>query len=109
VRHLAIVVRRRAIEVSLFLVAAAAAFLLYRPDTNAPFEIIDFSETLPFLTDGRDFSERFRGLAGYYLQHGRAAFALSAGLAAKWTVFGWWTPGWQWTRYFVALGVVVLV
>src|SRR5687767_13279054 len=87
--------------VLLLFIAAIRAFLLYRPDTNAPFEIIDFSETLPFLTDGRDFGERFVGLVGYYLQHGRAPFALSASLAAKWTLFEWWTPGWQWTRYFV--------
>jgi hypothetical protein len=94
--------------VILFFVAAIVAFLLYRPDTDAPFEIIDFSETLPFLTDGKDFGDRFARLVGYYLQHGRAAFALSAGLAAKWTLFEWWTPGWQWTRYFVSLAVVVL-
>ena len=94
--------------VPLFFAAAVLAFLLYRPDTDAPFEIIDFSETLPFLTDGQNFGERFRGLVGYYLQHGRAAFALSAGLAAKWTLFEWWTPGWQWTRYVVGLTVVVL-
>jgi hypothetical protein len=93
--------------VLLFLGAAVVAFLLYRPDTDAPFEIIDFSETLPFLTEGRDFGERFSGLVGYYLQHGRAAFALSAGLAAKWTLFEWWTPGWQWVRYGVGLGVVI--
>ena len=31
----------------LFVTAALAAFLLYRPDTGAPFEIVDFSETLP--------------------------------------------------------------
>jgi hypothetical protein len=91
----------------LFIAAAVLAFLIYRPDTDAPFEIIDFSETLPFLTDGQSFSDRFSGLVGYYLRHGRAAFALSAGLAAKWSLFGWWTPGWQWSRYFVGLAVVV--
>ncbi len=94
--------------VLLFFIAVIMAFLLYRPDTDAPFEIIDFSETLPFLADGRSFGDRFVGLVGYYLHHGRAAFALSAGLAAKWTLFEWWTPGWQWTRYFVGLAVVVL-
>jgi hypothetical protein len=47
-------------------------------------------------------------LVHYYLQHGRAAFGLSAGLAAKWSLFEWWTPGWQWTRYLVGLAVVVL-
>ena len=92
----------------LFVAAAFTAFLLYRPDTNAPFEIIDFSETLPILTDGKNFGERFLGLVQYYLQQGRAAFSLSAGLAAKWSLFGWWTPGWQWTRYVVGLAVVVL-
>ena len=91
----------------LFGAAAVLAFMLYRPDTDAPFEIIDFSETLPFLTDGQSFSDRFTALVGYYLRHGRAAFALSAGLAAKWTLFGWWTPGWQWSRYVVGLAVVV--
>lgn len=94
--------------VLLFFGAAVLAFLLYRPDTNAPFEIIDFSETLPFLTDGSNFGERLRGLANYYLQHGRAAFALSAALSAKWTLFEWWTPGWQWIRYVVGLTVVAL-
>ena len=95
-------------ELLLLVGAALVAFLLYRPDTNAPFEIIDFSETLPILTDGQGFGERFRGLVQYYLQHGRAAFGLSAGLAARWTLFEWWTPGWQWTRFVVGLAVVVL-
>lgn len=94
--------------IALFAAAAFIAFLLYRPDTNAPFEIIDFSETLPFLTGGRGFDERFHGLFRYYLHHGRAAIGLSAGLAAKWTLFGWWTPGWQWTRFVVGMAVVVL-
>ena len=91
----------------LFAAAGVLAFLLYRPDTNAPFEIIDFSETLPFLTDGHSFSDRFSGLVGYYVRHGRAAFALSAGLSARWSLFEWWTPGWQWSRYVVGLAVVV--
>lgn len=98
----------RAVGTALLLSAALVAFVLYRPDTAAPFEIVDFSETLPILTDGRDFGERFAGLVRYYLGHGRAAFGLSAGLAAKWTLFEWWTPGWQWTRYLVSLLVVVL-
>jgi hypothetical protein len=84
------------------------AFLLYRPDTAAPFEIVDFSETLPILTEGQGFTDRFQGLVSYYLQHGRAAFGLSAGLAARWSLFEWWTPGWQWARFLVCLGVVVL-
>jgi hypothetical protein len=92
----------------LLLLAAVVAFLLYRPDTAAPFEVVDFSETLPILTDGQNFDERFRGLVRYYLTHGRTAVGLSAGLAAKWTTFGWWTPGWQWTRYVVLLVVVML-
>ncbi|HEX6313914.1 MAG TPA: hypothetical protein VFZ73_03610 [Gemmatimonadaceae bacterium] len=92
----------------LFAGAAILAFLLYRPDTNAPFEIVDFSETLPYLTEARTFSDRFHGLVGYYLAHGRAAFVLSAGLAARWTAFGWWMPGWQWVGYLIGLVVVVL-
>jgi hypothetical protein len=89
-------------------VAALVAFLLYRPDTAAPFEIVDFSETLPILTEGQGFTDRFQGLVSYYLQHGRAAFGLSAGLAARWSLFEWWTPGWQWARFLVCLAVVVL-
>jgi hypothetical protein len=92
----------------LFAGAAGMAFLLYRPDTNVPFEIVDFSETLPILTTGEDFAQRFLGLFRYYLDHGRAAIGLSAGLAAKWTVFEWWTPGWQWTRFAVGLTIATL-
>src|SRR5512145_2741937 len=93
---------------ALFGAAALVAFLLYRPDTAAPFEIVDFSETLPILTEGQGFTDRFQGLVSYYLQHGRAAFGLSAGLAARWSLFEWWTPGWQWARFLVCLAVVVL-
>jgi hypothetical protein len=93
----------------LLLVAAALlAFLLYRPDINAPFEIVDFSETLPILADGDGFLDRFLGLYRYYLGHGRAAIGLSAGLAAKWSIFEWWTPGWQWTRFVVGMTLVAL-
>ena len=66
----------RVVELLLLAGAALVAFLLYRPDTNAPFEIIDFSETLPILTDGQDFGDRFLGLVQYYLQHGRALAAV---------------------------------
>jgi len=92
----------------LIVIAAVTAFLLYRPDTDAPFEIVDFSETLPFLAGGNSFGERFGALMTYYLGHGRAAIGLSAGLAAKWSLFGWWTPGWQYTRFVVGMLVVVL-
>jgi hypothetical protein len=90
-------------EILLWIGGAALAFLLYRPHTAAPFEIIDFSETLPVLTSGDEFGERFHGLIKYYLGHGRAAIGLSAGLAAKWSLFGWWTPGWQWSRFAIFL------
>jgi hypothetical protein len=94
--------------VLLAIAAGLVAFPLYRPDRDAPFEIIDFSETLPFLTGGSSFLERFEALFGYYLTHGRLAVGLSAGLAAKWSVFAWWTPGWQWMRFGVCLAVVFL-
>ena len=92
---------------ALILIAAVIAFVVYRPDTFAPFEIIDFSETLPLLKGGSSFVDRTERLIQYYLGHGRAAVLLSAGLAAKWTMFGDWTPGWQLARYAVGLATVI--
>lgn len=92
----------------LFAAAMGVAILLYRPQTPAPFEVIDFSETLPYLTSDGSTWSRTLDLIRYYQAHGRFAPLLSAGLVAKWDLFGWWTPGWQWTRFVVLAGVLAL-
>lgn len=88
--------------------ALVGAFVMYRPDRELPFDNLDFSEFLPILQSSDSFWERIPALMDYYARHGRANLLPYVLLSAKWEVFGWWSPGWQWSRYVVMVGVVVL-
>jgi hypothetical protein len=88
--------------------ALLGAFIMHRPDRELPFDNLDFSEFLPILQSSESFWERIPALMDYYARHGRANLLPYVLLSAKWEVFGWWSPGWQWSRYAVMVGVIVL-
>ena len=88
--------------------ATLLAFLIYRPDRPLPFDILDFSEFLPLLRDTDSFVARTQRLVGYYASQGRANLIPYVLMSAKWELFGDWSPGWQWSRFGVMAGVVVL-
>lgn len=88
--------------------AAVAAFIIYRPDRALPFDTVDFSEFLPILQSYASFWERTAALIDYYAGQGRANLLPYVLLSAKWEVFEWWSPGWQWSRYAVMVAVTIL-
>ena len=69
----------------------AAAFVgtlfLYQPWRALPFEIVDFSEFIPFLRLPT-LAERLHGFLHYYGALGRWNVLSYLVLIAKWTVFG---------------------
>jgi hypothetical protein len=94
--------------VALLLLGIVAAFLIYRPDRELPFHHLDFSEFLPILQSTESWWERIWGLIGHYARHGRANVLPYGLLSTKWELFGWWSPGWQWSRFVVMAGIAVL-
>lgn len=103
---MAILVTRR--ETRLLLLAAIVAFVLYRPDRVLPLDFVDFSEFLPILKSRTSFASRIAGLVDYYMSQGRTNVVQYFFIDVKWTFFQAWTPGWQWPRYLVMLGVLAL-
>ncbi len=96
------------IGIAALTLSVVVAFFIYRPDRELPFDHLDFSEFLPILQGSESFWERSWELTRYYASHGRANVLPYALLSAKWEMFGWWSPGWQWSRFVVMIGVVVL-
>jgi hypothetical protein len=89
--------------------AVAVAYLIYRPDRELPFHHLDFSEFLPVLQSSSSFLDGFSRLAEFYGRFGRANVIPYALLSAKWELFGWWSPGWQWSRFAVMVAILVLL
>ncbi len=88
--------------------AVGLAFVMYRPDRELPFHHLDFSEFLPILQSSASFWERTWKLLEFYGQFGRTNVLPYALLSAKWEWFEWWSPGWQFSRYVLMLGIMVL-
>ena len=85
---------------------ALLALGMYRPWVERPFDILDFSEFLPFLTGHDGFFSRLWALTSYYTStHGRLNVASYVALAAKWTLFGARPVLWQWLRV-VEMGTI---
>jgi len=84
----------------------AAAWAIYRPEVKRPFDFVDFPETLLILQRHDGFFGQFAELTRSLLVHARLNLFVYALIAAKWSLFGWWTPGWQLTR-FATMGLVV--
>lgn len=86
----------------------AAAWAIYRPEVKRPFDFVDFPETLLILQRHAGFVGQFVELTRSLLVHARLNLFVYALIAAKWSLFGWWTPGWQLTR-FATMGLIVVL
>jgi hypothetical protein len=88
---------------------AALAALLYLPWHATPFDILDFSEFLPFLTQHDGLRDRLDAFLQYYATHGRLNAMSYLMLIAKWRAFGWDTVGWQVSRWVQMCAIVWMV
>jgi hypothetical protein len=86
--------------------AGLAAGAIYQPWVNTPFEIVDFSEFLPFLRQSETFSQRLADFLHYYSGQGRLNLLSYALLIWKWSLFGWNEAGWQIARSLEMLCIV---
>lgn len=78
----------------------AGALAIYQPWQGNPFDILDFSEFLPLISQRDGFWGRFLALVDYYAgQHGRLNILSYAALAAKWSLFGADPALWQLARF----------
>jgi hypothetical protein len=84
------------------------AWAIYRPDVRLPFHYVDFPENIRVLQAGDSFGERFASLMAVYREHGRWSPVVMGWLAAQWSWFEWWTPGWQLLRFVVCFSVAGL-
>lgn len=89
-------------------VLVAVAWAIYRPESRRPFDFVDFPETLLVLQRSASFFSQVADLTSALLVHARLNLAVYVMIAAKWGVFGWWTPGWQLTR-FLTMSLSVLL
>ena len=89
------------VDLTLIAGLVCAAWILYRPLNVRPFDYIDFPENIVLLQSGHSITDRFTIVLHSYEQHGRWNPVAIALLAVQWSLFGWWTPGWQLFRYVV--------
>jgi hypothetical protein len=87
---------------------AGLTWMIYRPDRVLPFDMLDFSEFLPTLQSRNSFGSRLAGLIEYYARQGRLNLLQYFFVDLRWTLFGFWSPGWQWSRMVVMLVIVTL-
>lgn len=76
----------------------AIVALVYRPWEMVPFDILDFSETLPILRATEGPLQATSALGSYYADHGRWSPVSFAFIALNWTLFGDSPQGWMWMR-----------
>lgn len=96
------------LSIATVLACVAAAFVVYHPQSVRPFHVIDFSEFVPIQQQGTSFGDRFVATVEYYARQGRFNVIPYAAMAAKWSLFGWWSPGWQLSRALTMLALVAL-
>lgn len=85
-----------------------AAWLLYRPEIARPFDYVDFPDNILILKAHTGFLDRFQALMAAYQGHGRWSPVTMSLLAAQWSWFEWWTPGWQLLRFTLLGGATGL-
>lgn len=81
------------------LVGILVAAFVYIPWTNAPFDILDFSEFLPFLHQHDSLWGRFEAFVAYYASRGRLNLLSYLFITGKWSLFGDSVVGWQVVRF----------
>ena len=84
-----------------------AAWLIYQPAAPRSFDYVDFPENIKVLIDNPGLGSGFRSLMDVYVNHGRWAPITIGTLAAQWSLFEWWTAGWQLTRFGIMGACVV--
>lgn len=92
-----------------YLVAIAAAAAMYQPWASTPFDIIDFSEFLPFLYQHDSIRERFAAFVSYFVNQGRFDLLSYLLIIWKWSFFGSNVVGWQVARFVEMCAIVVAV
>lgn len=85
------------------------AAIVYVPWTRAPFDILDFSEFLPFLHQHDSLWGRFEAFVAYYASRGRFNLLSYLFIDAKWSLFGGSVAGWQLARFAEMCLIVVAV
>lgn len=84
----------------------ALGVLVYRPWEPVPFDITDFSEILPILSETRGIWARLHALITYFGGQGRINILSSTLMWSNWELFGFWAPGW---RLFRVLLFAILI
>lgn len=95
--------------IAAFLVGIVAAAAIYQPWKNTPFDIIDFSEFLPFLYQHDSFQARYSAFVGYFASQGRFDLLSYLLIVWKWSLFGSSEAGWQVARFIEMSGIVLAV
>jgi hypothetical protein len=91
------------------LAAILIAAFVYVPWTKAPFDILDFSEFLPFLHNHDSLWGRFEAFVAYYSSRGRFNLLSYLFINLKWSLFGDSAAGWQLARFAEMWVIVVAV
>ena len=92
-----------------FVVGIVAAAAIYQPWKNTPFDIIDFSEFLPFLYQHDSFQARYSAFVSYFTSQGRFDLLSYLLIVWKWSVFGSSEAAWQVARFVEMSGIVLAV
>src|ERR1700735_272094 len=95
----------RAAAIAIVVLAISATLAMYEPWRALPFEIIDFSEFLPFLHQPT-VAARWHTFTQYYATQGRWNILAYMAIIAKWSVFGTHPAGWQWTRFIQMWAII---
>lgn len=85
------------------------ALYLYRPWVVLPFDVWDFREFLPLLSQSESVRAQFDSLTEYYATHGRMNLAFYATFVAQWQAFGMEPWGWQVWRFTLMMVNLVLI
>lgn len=84
------------------------AAVIYRPWQPTPLPVSDWGGMLPILTGEPTVAGRFHGLMDAFTRDGRYQPAVMAAIAATWSVFGADTVAWQWIRFVVMTGIILV-
>jgi hypothetical protein len=90
-------------------IGIVAAGVIYQPWKDTPFDIIDFSEFLPFLYQHDSFQARYSAFVGYFTSQGRFDLLSYLLIVWKWSIFGSSEAGWQMGRFIEMNGIVFAV
>lgn len=100
--------RDRVRAFGIVLVAILIALLLYQPWVRAPLPVRDFGGNIALLSSTSSTSGAYSRLMDAYARHGRFQPAFMMTFAARWTLFGRDSVGWQAARFVLMTVLLVL-